>query len=331
MELAAQMQRMAENAGDALQTAVAHWWLGWVEHQCGEFASARAHLETLIQVYEPQQHHALAYVYGHDPGVAAMMWSADVLWPLGYPDQALQRAEAAIALARDLDHPLSLGLALIGGAVQRLNYRRNYHEYRACLAPLIELSAKHGLVFYEPTILLSRGMSLAGSGQLEEGIGQIVQGSRMYEATGALLFGPWRRVQLAEAYAWAGQVQRGLDLVAEALVLTQETGEAFFEAETHRVEGELWRLRGDETRAAASFHEAIEVARRQQARSWELRAATSLARLRQQQGKGQEARGLLARVHDWFTEGFSTQDLQDAKALLDQLSGGSHQRLPDQQ
>ncbi len=167
-----------------------------------------------------------------------------------------------------------------------------------------------------------RGWALAAQGHGAEGISQLREGLAAWRATGAEVFRSRFLALLAQAYGQEGQVEEGLRTVAEALACVERTEERFYEAELYRLKGELLLQQSPDnaTEAAACFHKAIEIAQHQQAKSWELRAATSLARLWQQQGKQAEARELLALVHDWFTEGFDTADLKDAKALLEDLT-----------
>jgi predicted ATPase len=169
--------------------------------------------------------------------------------------------------------------------------------------------------------MIVRGRVQVESGQVEEGIEQIIRGLGCYEAIGSRIYGPDVRAMLARAYGKARQPQHGLRVIAEALALTEQTGERCYEAESYRIKGELLLMQEDEPEAEACFQQAIEVARRQQAKSWELRAAMSMARLWwQKQRKRKEAHKLLADVYNWFTEGFDTRDLKDAKALLEELS-----------
>lgn len=200
-------------------------------------------------------------------------------------------------------------------------YLRDFTAAQAYVERTLELSATHGFVFFEGLGSVMRGSERIEAGQVEEGIEEMIRGRGSMEATGIRAFRPWALALLAEEYGKAGQAQDGLGVVAEVLELTEQTGERYYEAESHRIKGDLLRLQGDEPAAEASFHKSLEVARHQQAKSWELRAAMSLARLWQKQGKSEEARELLANVYNWFTEGFDTADLRDAKALLEELSG----------
>ncbi len=184
------------------------------------------------------------------------------------------------------------------------------------------LSTGQGFAFWLAMGTMLRGWALAEQGQVEEGIAQIREGLAAWRATGSELWRSHLLTLLAEAYGKGGQAEEGLTAVDEALAIVERTEERFYEAELHRLKGELLLQQFPDTHpeAEACFHQSIAVARRRQAKSWELRAATSLARLWQQQGKQTEARELLAPVYNWFTEGFDTADLKDAKTLLTELT-----------
>jgi predicted ATPase len=191
---------------------------------------------------------------------------------------------------------------------------------------LISLAKEQGFPYQMVFGAIHRGWALAHQGQAQEGIEQITQGSLAYRATGAELDRPYFLALLAEAHGTMGQPEAGLTTLAEALTVVDKTGERWYEAEIYRLKGALLLQQNANNQAEAEncFQQAIVVAQNQQAKSWELRAATSLARLWQQQGKRQEAHDLLAPVYHWFTEGFDTADLQEAKALLDTLGEQRH-------
>jgi predicted ATPase len=248
------------------------------------------------------------------------MYLSLALWQLGYPDQALTRSQESLALAQELSHPFSEAGALL--YAQSLHRMRG--ELQAALGrteALIALSSERG--FPQPLGVgaFFRAAILADQGELQEGIAGMRAILEAMRAEGTVLGSASLFGALALAHGKAGQAEEGLALIAEAQEFVAKTGERAAEAGVHRVKGELLLARSpsDQPGAEASFHEAIEVARRQSAKSWELRAATSLARLWQHQGKRDEARDLLAPVYAWFTEGFDTKDLKDAKALLEEL------------
>jgi adenylate cyclase len=288
----------------------------------GEFSRAREHLEEVVARYDRQAHHIHEYFYGSgDPGVWALNYLSWVLWSLGYPDQALARNHEALALARELSHPFSEATALLG--VGRTHAMRG--ERQAALEgaeALIALSSEHGFQYWVGIGTVARLRELAEQGKLQEGIAGMRAILEALRAGGAVMDSDEILTFLAELHGRAGQAEEGLALIAEAQEFVAKTGQRVNEAEAHRLKGELLLARSpsDPAGAEASFRKALEIARGQSAKSWELRAATSLARLWQRQGREREARELLAPVYDWFTEGFDTGDLKDAKALLDELA-----------
>jgi predicted ATPase len=295
----------------------------------GEFAAARQHFEQGIALYDRQQHRAHAFRYGQDPGVICHAYAALTLWWLGYPEQALRRSQQAVTLARELAHPFSLGIALVFAAWLHL-LRRAGPMTQEWAEAAIALAAKHGF-----TVLLAQGTIYRGwaltehyieptLGQVhgEEGIAQIQQGLAAWRATGAKVFRPYGLALLAESFAKLAQHDAGLTLLVEALGMANETEERRWDAELYRLKGELLRAQAPEhdTEAETCFRQAIVIAHHQRAKSWELRAATSLARLWQRQGQRGAARQMLAEIYGWFTEGFDTADLKEAQALLEELS-----------
>jgi predicted ATPase len=247
---------------------------------------------------------------------------ARLLWDLGYPDQAVQRDQEALALAHVLAHPYDLVDALLQSA--HLHRRRQeWQTVQTHVEAILALATEHGFARYAALGVFFRGKALAAQGQGAEGIAQMRQGLAALRATGAGSGMSAFLTLFAEAYGQVGQAEEGLHLVAEALAVVDTTGGRAYKAELHRLRGELLLRQAvpDAPQAEACFQQALEVARRQQAKSWELRAAMSLSRLWQQQEKQAEARALLAPIYGWFTEGFDTADLQEAKALLEELAG----------
>jgi predicted ATPase len=321
-ELAEQLLQLAGTTREPAHLMVAHLTMGITSLFRGEFSQAREHLEEVIRRYDPQEHRTHEYLYASmDPGVSALAYLSWTLWRLGYPDQALTRSREALALARELSHPFSEAFALFTAS----DAHRLRGESQAALEvgeALIALSSEHGFPFWGAAGRLERAMALVDLGQVQDGITGIRAVLEPLRTTGAVLTFPGRLAALAVAYGRVGQAEEGLALIAEAEEFDEKTGDRSSEAEVHRIRGELLLARtpSDPAGAEASFREALDVARRQSAKSFELRAATSLARLWQQQARREEARDLLAPIYDWFTEGFDTQDLKDAKALLEQLA-----------
>jgi predicted ATPase len=325
-ELGEQLLSLAQSAQDPALLLVAHFALADTLLWPGQLSRARAHLEQSITLYDPHQHHSLALLYGTDPGVDCLCFLARILWHLGYQDQALKSSERALALATSLSHPYSLALVHSwAAALHQLRREAQIVQERAEAA--LALSSEHEIAFFAAHGLVLRGWALVEQGQGREGVAQIRQGLAAYRATGAELERPHWCALLAEACGRVGQAEEGLTVLAETLAVVEENGDRYYEAELYRLKGELTLQQARVQRRESSvqkeaeecFWKAIEIARKQRAKSLELRAVMSLGRLWQQQGKRQEAHHMLAEIYHWFTEGFDTTDLQEAKALLESL------------
>ena len=320
-ELAEQCLSLARRLDDPALLLEAHLALGISWFYLGQLSQAHAHLEQGMRLYDPQQHHALAFRYGNmDPGVACLAYAGWTLWLLGYPDQALERANEALTLAQHLEHPYTLARGLYWTTLLH-QLRREWQvvSERAETAITVATAQQVALVLAVGPIM--RGWALAMQGQGAEGLTQLRQGLDAYRATGAAFQRPHFLSMLAEVHRSMGQPEAGLTALSEALALVEKTGERYYEAELHRLKGELLLQHAapEVSHAETCFQQSLAIARRQQAKSLELRAAMSLSRLWQQQGKRAEAHDLLAPIYGWFTEGFDTADLQEAKALLDEL------------
>jgi predicted ATPase/class 3 adenylate cyclase len=320
-ELEDQLFHLVQCVQDSALLSAAHQALGATSYWLGELAQARAHLEQGMVLYNPQQHRSLTFGAIQHPGVTCLAFVARALWALGYPDQALQRSQEAFALARELAHPFSLAYAL--GCVAVLHqFRREWIAAQERAEAAIALSHEQGFTLWLAMGTILRGWALASQGHKAEGMVLMHQGLAAYRATGTAVAQSYLLALLAEAYMKGGQAEEGLSILAEALTAVDQHGERFYEAELCRLKGELL-LTGSAAQPAEAetcFHQALAIARRQQAKSLQLRAAMSLSRLWQQQGKRDEARKLLAPIYSWFTEGFDTADLQEAKALLEELT-----------
>jgi predicted ATPase len=259
-----------------------------------------------------------------------------VLWLLGYPVQALQKSQEAFTLAQELSHPHSLALTLACIAVLH-QLRHEGQLTQRWTEAVVALSIEQGFPVWLAWGTILQGWVLAEQGQREEGIAQIRHGLAAYRATGTEMLRSQFLALLAEAHGKMGQADEGLSVLVEALVVADKTGEHFYEAELYRLKGELSLQSGvrspeseitnpqsptssPQAEAEACFHKAIEIARKQQAKSLELRTVMSLAKLWQRQGRRKEAHSMLAEIYGWFTKGFDTKDLQEAKALLDELT-----------
>jgi predicted ATPase len=279
------------------------------------------HLNKGIALYRPEWNRSLAFRFGFNCGSNCYFFLGRVLWHLGYPDQALRCAHQAVAIAEAVSHSVSLAGALSWAAALH-QLRGEVGRAREVAETDLALTTEQGIGFFRSHAVILRGWALAEQGQCEEGIAEVREGLAAYRALGADLESSHWLALLAEAYGDWGRPAEGLSLITEALDHVAQTGIVYYEAELHRLHGEL-RLRLDaldEQRAETSFQRALEIARVQEAKSWELRAATSLARLWGEQGRRAEAHDLLTPVYGWFTEGFNTQDLKAAKALLDKLA-----------
>jgi DNA-binding SARP family transcriptional activator/predicted ATPase len=320
-ELGEEALSLARHTGDPLLVALGHWYVGFSLFGLGEFTMAQDHLEQVIAFYDPEQHHrTLVSLVGVDAGLSALAYETCCLWCLGYPDQAQSRSQEALAPARELGHPFSLADVLSYAGCMFHEMRRDAQGLKDSAEEVIRLTHERGLAAWSEYGICFRGEALAMLGQAQEGIAVIREGmaARQWPGVRCHLSGTLR--SLAEAQAKAGELEEGLATLDEALSLVEQTDERSSEAEIHRLRGELLEMQGDVASAEASFQHAIEVARRQQAKSWELRAATNLARLWQKQGRTDEARQALAQIYGWFSEGFDTADLTEARALLDQLA-----------
>jgi len=322
-ELGEQLLTLAQHVQNPAFLVEAHFALGNTLLWRGELASSRAHLAQGIAQYALLEQRATAFLLtGYDPGMALLSFMSHVLWYLGYPDQALQRSHEAVTLARELSHPYSFAFAL-SFAMRLRQFCRERHAAQEQAEALIVLTSKQGFAFFLSHAMILQGWGLAMQEQWAQRIAQIRQGIAAYRATGAELERSHWLALLAERCGQGGQTEEGLSVLAEALAAVYTTGEHFYEAEIYRLKGELLRQQaaGRDGEAEVCFSQALEVARQQEAKSLELRTAMSLARLWQAQGKGDAARELLAPVCGWFTEGFDTADLQDARTLLEELEG----------
>jgi adenylate cyclase len=325
LELGAQLLTLAQRQDPSL-LALAHLMLGEILYALGELTQAREHLEQGIAAYDPQQERPHALVYGIDGGVGCLSYGAIILWLLGYPEQALKMSHRALPLAQELGHPHTLAMALTW-ASQLHQLRREERLTQERAEQDVKLSAEQQFPSWLGWATIFRGWALVRQGHGEDEIGRMRQGLETWRAMAAGAARAPMLALLADAQQTVGQTMEGLKNVAEALAAVEKKGERLFEAELYRIKGQL-SLQPEQVKASegksieeaeSCFLKAIEVARRQQAKSIELRASTSLSRLWQQQGRKRQARGLLAEIYGWFTEGFDTADLKEAKALLEEL------------
>jgi predicted ATPase len=320
-ELGEQLYRLAQRATAPTPRLEAHDALGTTLFLLGEYSAARKHLEQGIALTDLSAQQALMLRHGVAPGVRCIALAAITLWCLGYPTQAMQRSREALVLAQELNHHQSLAYARHSAAVLH-HRRRDQPALQAAAEALVAVATAQGLPLWVGHGTYWQGWGLAVQGHGEAGLAQMHQGLAAVPSTGQTLSRPYQLVLLAEATGYAGQVEEGLRRQAESLTAFASSGRGDMLTEAYRLQGELLLRQAtpEATQAEACFQQALDIARRQQAKSLELRAATSLARLWQQQGKRDDARELLAPIYGWFTEGFDTADLHDAKALLEELA-----------
>jgi predicted ATPase len=326
-ELAEQCLRLSEKARDPDLLLEAHHALGVTLTGLAQFAPGLEHLDQVIANYDPVRHGSIAFLYGQDPKVVCLSQAAWVLWIYGLPDQALKRNEEALTLAQALSHPYSLAAALSFGAMVH-QLRQDERAVQECAEAAITLSTENEFALWRPWGLVMRGWAMTQSGQLAEGISQIREGVAAFRATGADVMVPYFLGLLAEAHGKAGQAREGMSVLAEARAVIDRGGECWWEPELYRVKGELTLMQAEESGSAAEkqkaaeecFHQALNIATRQSGKSLELRAAMSLGRLRQQQGKRLEAHRMLTELYGSFTEGFDTSDLREARMFLEEIS-----------
>jgi predicted ATPase len=347
-DIAAELLAAAEATQDPSPALAAHNRLGVTAFYTGEFAEARVHLERGIALYDPDLHGAprsQVFRVGQDPGVSCMAHAALALWMLGYPARAVAQMREARALARSLDHPFSLSYSCHFAALLH-TWLADRPAVQGLEDEGVRIDTEHGFALFVSIGAVYRGWLLAEEGHGLEGLAQMQRAVAGYREIGAGMLFPMFLALVAGVQERLGRIADALATVSEALATGQEAGQRYWEAELHRLKGELTlrteaqtardagarrprsggRPRGSAApatpatkEAEAMFLQAIAVARRQQARSLELRAATSLGRLWASQGKTAEARSLLGDVYDWFTEGLDAADLIEARSLLAQL------------
>jgi predicted ATPase len=301
---------------DPALLAPAHHWMGAPLTQSGEFARARSFLEQATSLYDRAYHGRHVAMFGADFGVLARVFDVHALWHLGYPDQATAVSEQALALAGEVAHPFCRAIALVYDATFR-QFQRECLTTEREAATLLAISSEYGFTYYHAWGTILHGWAVAMQGNARRGIKELQNGIAAMCATGTEGRRSYFLSLLAEAHGANHEACEGLAVIADALTLSETNGERWKDAELHRLRGEL--LLGQdatESEAERSFRRAIDVARRQEAKMLELRAAVSLARLQRRQGRCSEARETLTTVYEWFTEGFGSHDLIEAGTLL---------------
>jgi class 3 adenylate cyclase/predicted ATPase len=325
-DLAAQFLALAEKQGATAPLMIGHRLVGTSLVLMGDIAQGRWYLDQAVALYDPAEHRSLATRFGQDVGVANLSYRSLALWLLGYPEAALRDSDDALKNARELDQAATLLYALYCAAVP-WTLCGNLTAASARAQELVALAEEKGFSFWQADAIINQGIVLAAAGRALNAIEILIAGMTARRRTGATFWMPLYLPYLARAHAELGQFEEAWRCIGEATTAAETTMETWCEAEIHRTAGEVTLLspEPDTAKAQAHFARALAVARKQQAKSWELRAAMSMARLWRDQGKRQQARDLLAPIYDWFTEGFDTLDLKQAKALLSELVPIAHQ------
>ena len=319
-KLATQFLALAEKQGTTVSLLVGHRLMGISLLVTGSIAEARAHLEQAFALYEPTQHRPLAMRFGQDIRVATQCFRSKALWYLGFPEAAVRDADHALNDARELGQAATLIYALFFASFVPI-FCGHYTAAEAQLGELAALADEKGSLFWKSHCMSLHG-SLVSSGEPAEAVRMITTGTKAFRSTGATFLMPFYLSNLATAYAELGQFDDAWRCIGEAETAVETTKYTWYEAEVNRIAGKIELLSPDPdpAKAEAYFERSLTVARQQQAKSWELRASMNLARLWRDQGKVQQTRELLAPVYGWFTEGFDTRDLKEAKVLLEELA-----------
>jgi predicted ATPase len=319
-ELAAQFLALAEKQSAAVPLMTGHRIVGTSLLYVGDFAGARLHLDQALALYDPAEHRPLAARFGTDAAVSVLFYRSMALWSLGHPEAALADANRAVNDAREIGQASTLMAALAVPSITHI-LSGNYATAIALLDEAVALADEKGSLFWKAHVA-TKGCALALIGKTSDAVRLITSGIAAWRSTGTTVWTPAYLSYLAKAYAELGQFDEALRCIGEAVTAVETSKEKWCEPDVHRIAGQITLMtpEPDAAKAEAHLERALSVARQQQAKSWELRASMSLARLWRDQGKPQQARELLAPVYGWFTEGFDTRDLKEAKALLEELA-----------
>jgi class 3 adenylate cyclase/predicted ATPase len=319
-KIARELLRLTQKKREASYSIGAHRALGADLFWTGNFTESLFHQEKTVTIYEPEKHRSLAFRYWTDPKVHAMSYMPLVLWPLGFLDRAAQRSKEALTLAHELPHLYTRALALFF-ATWFHSLCRDFDTTIERAETLVELSIKQRFPIWLALGSFMRGWALVMQKGEGKAISQMREDMTTIRATGMEQSRPFLLALLAEAQGKTEQAKAGLDSLDKALALVDTTGERCWEAELHRLKGELLLTQSmeNQTEAESSFNQALDVARHQKAKFFELRAAMSMSRTWESQGRRKDALQILAPIYGWFTEGFDPADLKEAKALLEKL------------
>ena len=321
-KLAEQFLALAQKQAEAVPVMIGHRAMGHALLLTGHFVKSRARYNEALRLYDPVKHGlAAARVGGQDARMSVLVHRARALWLLGYPEAALADAGNAVRHAREIEHAATLMYALNHASFTYVHCGDNYSA-DAVLTELAQLVDEKGAAYWKANGLMTQGALRLLTGKASDAVRLLTTGLKAYQSTGATVYVPWYLTYLATAYGSLSQYDDARRTISEAIEAVNRTNERWCEAEVLRVAGEVALLGPEQNSADAQkhFERALAVARQQQAKSWELRASMSLARLWRDQGKMSEARELLDPVYGWFTEGFDTRDLKEAKVLLEELA-----------
>jgi predicted ATPase/class 3 adenylate cyclase len=317
-ELGVQILELSENADDRSGQVLGHYALGYTLFCCGELGESLKHFEAGHRLYDLRLRESVAFRLGQDPGVACLAYGSLAQWVLGYPDAALRMMRDALSLAESLSHPFSMAYAL-SLACQIYQLYSDADAVLGAADKAITISSEHGFAVWHASPTIFRGWARSRLGDALSGTEEMREGIASIRKAGMEMRRPFYLSLLAEGNVLAGRTTDASAVIGEALTVIEKTGERWSEAELYRFEGDMW-ADADPARAEAKLQLALRVARQQKAKSWELRATISLARLWRDQGKRKDAADLLRPICAWFTEGFQTNDLINGRALLAELS-----------
>ena len=322
LELAAQFLALAEKQGTTVPLMMGHRLMGASLLLTGDIAEGRAHYNQAIALYDPVEHRPLATRFGQDAGVAILSFRAWALWLLGYPEAAFADLAQALKDAREIAQAANLMFALNHTTMFVHIPCGNYTAAKAALEEVITLADEKGALFWKALGIMNQACVLSLTGKASDAIQMFTTGIAAYRSTGATIWRPLHLSYLARSQAELGQFDDAWRYMDEAMMAIEISNERWFEAEANRIAGQITLLSPEPNtaKAQAYFERALQTARQQQAKSWELRGAMSMARLWSDQGKREQAHALLAPIYGWFTQGFDTRNLKDAKTLLDALS-----------
>jgi len=319
-ELASRFFAFGEKEGTAVPLMIGHRTMGSTLAFIGDLVEARSHYNEALALYRPAEHRRLMTRFGQDLRVTCLAFRSMALWLLGYPEAALKDADCALLEARQIEHAATLMFTL-NFPILINTYCGNYSAANEHIEELVLLAEEKGAPFRKAEGVLRRGYVLTLTGEATKAVEMVTCGVDLWRSAGSTIFTPEHEFMLGIAHADSGQFDDAWRCIDKAMTAMHATKEKWCEAEAHRVAGEI-ALKSplrDVAKAQAYFERSLTLARAQRAKSWELRAAVSLARLLSDQGERQMARDLLAPIYDWFTEGFETSDLRKARTLLGEL------------